>query len=352
MKIISVDYRRLRKIIRKDLDRCLILDCRPYLPFSTSSIKGSINVNLNTVIIRRSKGGPVPLQFVIPDERARSRLREGSISAVVVLDERTPHWQKLKKDSNAQIVINTLFSLTVTAGPKICFLKGGYESFSLQYPEFCSGLEPNPQEGSGTDKSHSNPSEKLNTSLKPAYDQGSPVEILPYLYLGSASHASNWDLLADLSITALLNVSHRSTECLKGQLYYKWIPVEDSHTADISSHFQEAIDFIECVRRAGRKVLVHCEAGISRSPTICMAYLMKTRRFRLEEAFDYTKQRRSFVSPNFGFMGQLLQYESEILPSTPSTPVPTCKRETAFFFAEELALKSWPQHQYLCKSNV
>lgn len=95
---------------------------------------------------------------------------------------------------------------------------------------------------------------------------------------------------------------------------------------------------LDYVRRTGGKILVHCEAGISRSPTICMAYLMKTKKLRLEEAFDYIKQRRSLISPNFGFMGQLLQYESEILSSTPSPPVASCKREAASFFAEELTL--------------
>lgn len=67
----------------------------------------------------------MPLQFVIPDERALLRLREGSISAIVALDDRTSHWQKLKKDSVAQIVINTLSHLA--SGANICFLKG--ESF-------------------------------------------------------------------------------------------------------------------------------------------------------------------------------------------------------------------------------
>uniref|UniRef100_A0A8D2NRM7 protein-tyrosine-phosphatase n=1 Tax=Zosterops lateralis melanops TaxID=1220523 RepID=A0A8D2NRM7_ZOSLA len=167
---------------------------------------------------------------------------------------------------------------------------------------------------------------------------GGPVEILPFLYLGSAYHASKCEFLANLHITALLNVSRKSSESFKDQYCYKWIPVEDSHTADISSHFQEAIDFIDYIRRSGGKILVHCEAGISRSPTICMAYLMKTKRLRLDEAFDYIKQRRSLISPNFGFMGQLLQYESEILSSTPSPPVASCKREAASFFAEELTL--------------
>ncbi|XP_010287086.1 PREDICTED: dual specificity protein phosphatase 5, partial [Phaethon lepturus] len=167
---------------------------------------------------------------------------------------------------------------------------------------------------------------------------GGPVEILPFLYLGSAYHASKCEFLANLRITALLNVSRKSSESFKDQYCYKWIPVEDSHTADISSHFQEAIDFIDYVRRTGGKILVHCEAGISRSPTICMAYLMKMKKLRLEEAFDYIKQRRSLISPNFGFMGQLLQYESEILSSTPSPPIASCKREAASFFAEELTI--------------
>lgn len=80
-------------------------------------------------------------------------------------------------------------------------------------------------------------------SLCPCF-QGSPVEILPFLYLGSAYHASKCEFLANLHITALLNVSRRASEAGAPHLHYKWIPVEDSHTADISSHFQEAIDFI------------------------------------------------------------------------------------------------------------
>ena len=82
----------------------------------------------------------------------------------------------------------------------------------------------------------------LSPSLPPS--QGKPVEILPFLFLGSAYHASRQDYLSDLRITALLNVSRRDMRPAKGHYDYKWIPVEDSHTADISSHFQEAIEFI------------------------------------------------------------------------------------------------------------
>ncbi|KAM8806233.1 dual specificity protein phosphatase 5 [Eudromia elegans] len=342
MKVTSLDCRQLRKLLRKEPSRCLVLDCRPYLSYSASCLRGSLNVNLNSVVMRRARGGAVPLHFVVPDAAARARLLPGAegaagaarLAAVVVLDQGTGHWQKLKKDSTAQIVLNALLSSLPEAGARVCFLKGGYETFNSQYPECCVDGKLLSPERSDAERSVASP----DVPCKPAYDQGGPVEILPFLYLGSAYHASKCEFLANLHITALLNVSRRSSEPRAEHYRYKWIPVEDSHAADISSHFQEAIDFIDCVRRAGGKILVHCEAGISRSPTICMAYLMKTKRLRLEEAFDYVKQRRSLVSPNFGFMGQLLQYESEILSSAPGPAVASCKREAVSFLAEELAL--------------
>ncbi|KAJ8250357.1 hypothetical protein COCON_G00222790 [Conger conger] len=242
----------------------------------------------------------------------------------------TLHWQKVKKDSIAQIVISTFAHLA--SGPKICFLKGGYEYFHSQYPELCTERKTIPQGETEM--------QKLVSYHKPDYDQGKPVEILPFLYLGSAYHASREDYLSDLQITALLNISRRDTQHSRGHFRYKWIPVEDSHRTDISSHFQEAVDFIDCIGKSGGKVLVHCEAGISRSPTICMAYMMKTKGLQLEEAFDFIKQRRPLISPNFSFMGQLLQLESELLPSVTLTTTAPCSQERISPCAETFPLSS------------
>ncbi|KAJ8360212.1 hypothetical protein SKAU_G00167370 [Synaphobranchus kaupii] len=224
------------------------------------------------------------------------------------------------------------FASDPSSGAKICFLKGGYEYFHTQYPELCTELKTVPHGDIEI--------QKLVSHNKPDYDQGKPGEILPFLYLGSAYHASREDYLIDLQITALLNISRRDTQHSKGRFRYKWIPVEDSHLADISSHFQEAIDFIDCVKKSGGKVLVHCEAGISRSPTICMAYIMKTKGLQLEEAFDFIKQRRPVISPNFSFMGQLLQLESEVLPSVTPTPIAPCSQERKSPCAEAFPLSN------------
>uniref|UniRef100_A0A8C0U2V0 Dual specificity phosphatase 1 n=1 Tax=Cyanistes caeruleus TaxID=156563 RepID=A0A8C0U2V0_CYACU len=147
--------------------------------------------------------------------------------------------------------------------------------------------------------------ERSSRNLLPAHW---PVEILPFLYLGSAYHASRKDMLDALGITALINVSANCPNHFEGHYQYKSIPVEDNHKADISSWFNEAIDFIDSVKNEGGRVFVHCQAGISRSATICLAYLMRTNRVKLDEAFEFVKQRRSIISPNFSFMGQLLQY--------------------------------------------
>ena len=67
----------------------------------------------------------------------------------------------------------------------------------------------------------------------------------------------------------------------------------------------------DSVKNSKGRVLVHCQAGISRSATICLAYLISRYRLRLDEAYEYVKKRRSVISPNFNFMGQLLNWESE-----------------------------------------
>ncbi|KFO27351.1 Dual specificity protein phosphatase 2 [Fukomys damarensis] len=185
-------------------------------------------------------------------------------------------------------------------------LVGGFDGFQDCCPDLCSEgpapvLPPFGAENSSSDL------------RVPIYDQGGPVEILPFLYLGSCSHSSDLQGLRACGITAVLNVSSSCPNHFEGLLRYKSIPVEDNQMAEISVWFQEAIGFIDSVKNSGGRVLVHCQAGISRSATICLAYLIQSRRVRLDEAFDFVKQRRGVISPNFSFMGQLLQFETQVL---------------------------------------
>ena len=59
-------------------------------------------------------------------------------------------------------------------------------------------------------------------------------------------------------------------------------------------------------------VLVNCLAGISRSSTIVIAYLMKYHHFNLKDAFLYVKSKRNQICPNKQFMDYLLDYEMQL----------------------------------------
>ncbi|XP_019389782.1 PREDICTED: dual specificity protein phosphatase 4 [Crocodylus porosus] len=303
----------LRRLLAgREEGRVLVLDCRPFLAHSAGHVLGALNVRCNTIVRRRAKGA-VSLEQILPAEaEVRARLRAGLYSAVVLYDERSPDADCLRDDGTVSLVLRALRRDAERAD--VCLLAGGYERFYSEHPEFCvktkslSSISP-PASAEPLDLG-------CGSCATPLHDQGGPVEILPFLYLGSAYHAARRDMLDTLGITALLNVSSDCPNHFEGHYQYKCIPVEDNHKADISSWFMEAIDYIDSVKDCHGRVLVHCQAGISRSATICLAYLMMKKRVRLEEAFEFVKQRRSIISPNFSFMGQLLQFESQVLATS------------------------------------
>ena len=59
-------------------------------------------------------------------------------------------------------------------------------------------------------------------------------------------------------------------------------------------------------------MLAFCKAGISRSAAICIAYLMQQNRMTMDEAHDYVKSRRTFISPNLNFMRQLHEFDGRL----------------------------------------
>jgi protein-tyrosine phosphatase len=62
--------------------------------------------------------------------------------------------------------------------------------------------------------------------------------------------------------------------------------------------------------RSGRKVLVHCYAGISRSVSICVYYLIKRNNVSYEQAITSIKKIRPIADPNPSFARQLMAFSS------------------------------------------
>jgi protein-tyrosine phosphatase len=82
------------------------------------------------------------------------------------------------------------------------------------------------------------------------------------------------------------------------------IPIDDDPSIPINKHFDASHGFIE-----QGSTLVHCYAGISRSATVVISYLMKKYNMHLYQALQHCRKIRPIVKPNQGFIRQLIEYD-------------------------------------------
>ncbi|XP_023649965.1 uncharacterized protein [Paramormyrops kingsleyae] len=152
------------------------------------------------------------------------------------------------------------------------------------------------------------------SEMTPDVENAPLSPILPCLFLGNERDAQDLDLLLQLNIGFVVNVTthlplyHRDS----GLIHYKRLPATDSSKQNLRQYFEEVFEFIEEAHQSGRAVLVHCQAGVSRSATVVIAYLMKHTLMTMTDAYKYVKSRRPVVSPNLNFMGQLLEFERDL----------------------------------------
>eukprot|EP00639_Heterosigma_akashiwo_P014405 CAMPEP_0206374734 /NCGR_PEP_ID=MMETSP0294-20121207/8480_1 /ASSEMBLY_ACC=CAM_ASM_000327 /TAXON_ID=39354 /ORGANISM="Heterosigma akashiwo, Strain CCMP2393" /LENGTH=575 /DNA_ID=CAMNT_0053822559 /DNA_START=409 /DNA_END=2132 /DNA_ORIENTATION=- len=126
--------------------------------------------------------------------------------------------------------------------------------------------------------------------------------ILPNLFLGSWNTSRNSLFLKGNGIKRVLTVGPRMPPSFPEEYVYKVLDIRDDPQDDLP--FQEAFAYIDAGRREGG-VLVHCEGGISRSASICIAYVMKETQVGVKDALSHVRRCRPFVSPNPGFLAQL-----------------------------------------------
>ena len=80
----------------------------------------------------------------------------------------------------------------------------------------------------------------------------------------------------------------------------------------MTPYFEQACQFIDEARQSKGSVLVHCVCGVSRSTTLCCAYLMKHHSMTVEQALVQLRSRRHIIQPNTGFLRQLVLYDERL----------------------------------------
>jgi len=294
----------------------LLLDCRTFMVFNTNHIAGAVNVSCSDRITKkRLADGKISVADAVSGQEAKELYRRLEADAeIIVYDENSTELDTLQATHPLKLVADCLRK----QGKQPRFLIGGLQAFQQGYSCMCS----QPDTTAGVPLLYSPTSPEINCDI----DTAVASEILPYLFIGNQRDAANKERLTELGITHVMNVTALLPMPFESEgISYKRLPASDSGSQNLKQYFTEAIEFIDSARELNGKVLVHCQAGVSRSPTIVLAYLMARSQKTLNEAFNLVKDQRPIVAPNLNFMGQLLEFEQGAIQRSglcpPSQPV-------------------------------
>eukprot|EP00435_Cladocopium_sp_Y103_P043713 s2915_g12.t1 len=139
-------------------------------------------------------------------------------------------------------------------------------------------------------------------------------KILENLYLGGVEAVSDHSQLTSQGVRAICVCCREfeipSKSFATGIDYYR-VDVEDMSKEPLEEFLEEATDFIYSWTSQNLPVLVHCRAGVSRSASVVLAYMVRFANFTLNDAFVYLRAARPAVTPNLGFMEKLVAYEEQ-----------------------------------------
>jgi protein-tyrosine phosphatase len=196
-------------------------------------------------------------------------------------------------------------------GTRVLTLSSPFESFEKQYPFLCA----------------------KETSSKASKRPLMPSCIIPdLLYLGDLSDAAALPRLSEhlhiqTAVTALAELppSLRASVA-ESKVEHIWCNVRDVEEADIKAHFGTAFAAIENAReQGGHAVFVHCSRGVSRSASLCIAYLMCKEGLSAKAARARVERCRPVILPNDGFWKCLCEYEKELTGERSGVYVPAPK---------------------------
>ncbi|CAH1757405.1 14900_t:CDS:2 [Entrophospora sp. SA101] len=156
-------------------------------------------------------------------------------------------------------------------------------------------------------------------SKSSAYKSDPPTIILPdFFYLGDSKTACWLPHFVNWNITHVINLSGCSNFWeTKDKIDYEISNLEfdDEMTKDLDEFKEEVVGKDinnKKAKESNGRVYVHCYAGISRSTTVVIAYLMYSCRFSLKKALNLVREKHKIVRPNSGFIRQLEKFEKEI----------------------------------------
>mmetsp|Transcript_30125 Transcript_30125/g.65761 ORF Transcript_30125/g.65761 Transcript_30125/m.65761 type:complete len:198 (+) Transcript_30125:65-658(+) len=157
---------------------------------------------------------------------------------------------------------------------------------------------------------------RLNLNRIEALSRG-PAEILPHLLLGSLDDARNVAGLKRLGVTHVLNCA--AANALTGAAMYKPFGMEysefvaeDCQGYNIMQHYDKLAAMAASAQAASGRLFVHCEAGVNRSGTLCVAHHLAQTGGPLLASARHCKAQRGRICTNPAFQIQLFHFARDL----------------------------------------
>lgn len=140
-------------------------------------------------------------------------------------------------------------------------------------------------------------------------------EIIPGLWLGPFGAARDQEFLSRANITDALVVRAPEEARIIAPKYPEFIHYEilecrDNPFENIIRFFPAVKQLVDLVLGRGGRILVHGNAGMSRSAAFVVAYVMERFNLSSDLAHHYVLTRRHCISVNEGFRNQIREYET------------------------------------------
>lgn len=94
----------------------------------------------------------------------------------------------------------------------------------------------------------------------------------------------------------------------------EYIHMPWEHNTDIVPDLYKLVKIMDDRVKQGKRVLVHCQCGVSRSASLVVAYgLYKEPEVSVQEAYDKAKKRSKWIGPNMNLIMQLQEFRNGLL---------------------------------------
>lgn len=183
-----------------------------------------------------------------------------------------------------------------------------------------------------------------------------PIKVIDNIYIGSIGSAIDIKQLKKNRITHIISILDFECNIYSNEFEYLYIKSYDNLSDNLHSKFEEIYNYIKTLLDTNNEqnkiyneknsilnntntllkyystssnlnsnnlknkfikfennILIHCFAGVSRSGTILISFLMKYFKLNYEKAYNLAKSKRHKLEPNANFKKQLIEYEKNII---------------------------------------